>query len=144
MRSKKLITLPRKIERREKRREAKALIAAKLENNIEIEIMDRIKQGVYGDKYKLKADVFEKALVDEEVEEDNTVEVEEEVKIDDKYVAADELSDIEDMFNESSDSDLGEDWTTDEDDEVDMHKKKKQKITIEYEKPKKLTTSITH
>lgn len=71
MRSKKLITLPRKMERREKAREKKALIAAKLESNIELEIMNRVKQGVYGERYKFKdQNVFEKALVGQEEEEE--------------------------------------------------------------------------
>lgn len=143
MRSKKLITLPRKMERREKAREKKALIAAKLENNIELEIMNRVKQGVYGKKYNFadKA-VFEKALtgeVEEEEEEDISqpstskgvkrkaiaIEVETEKKA--KKFSSKYVEDIEDLaasdFDEdemfASDNDGGDNFFATEDEHED-------------------------
>ena len=54
-------------EKRDARREVKALKAAKVESAIEAELLSRLKQGTYGDIYNFDQRVYEKVLQAAEV-----------------------------------------------------------------------------
>ncbi|KAL1880216.1 hypothetical protein VTK73DRAFT_6044 [Phialemonium thermophilum] len=138
-----------KIRRREEARERKAEAAAKLERTIERELIERLRQGAYGDQpLNVSEAIWKKVLnameregegvrdkdMDKGIEEEEEEELEEEEEdgaveyVSDFDESDEELADIEDWLGSEDDEDDNEEEDDeDEDDSDDAAAKKKSK-----------------
>ena len=100
----KIVQAPtRKVAQREARREQKALVAAKITQKVEQELVDRLAKGTYGDMYNFAESTYTKALEQKETEE---VETEEESEEEDSMVQYVEDMDSEEDMEEDDIEDM--------------------------------------
>ena len=123
----KLQGIMKKVDRREQKREVKALKAARIEKVVERELVERLKAGTYGDIYNFPENAYNKALgmtEDEDVEggeREEQEEMEEEMEEEeiDGYVEDEdyEEDDLEDYWGGEGGSDDDEEEDDEDDDE---------------------------
>ena len=108
----KLMTMPARTEKRLKRREAKAEVAARLDRAIEGELLKRLKSGTYGDIYNFPLKQYEAVLDQQELAAEAEAEQEEEVEY--------EMGDDDDEDEEEDDDDEEEEVEYVDDADVDI------------------------
>ncbi|KAI3384456.1 hypothetical protein SNEBB_001291 [Seison nebaliae] len=147
----KVIPLNKKITRREERREVKALAAANITKSIESELIQRLKEGTYGEIYNFSQMAFDNALKEVEIVDDDATEDVNKEKISQSYFEDDHEDDEDDSDEEElyrgfvedlseSDCDDIEDTemttttTTTDDDGKNKKKKGRSRKSIEIER----------
>lgn len=157
----KIVQAPtRKVAQREARREQKALVAAKITQKVEQELVDRLAKGTYGDLYNFRETAYNKALEQREGEDEEEEETEneseeeesitefvEDLESEDEEEMEEDIEDFEYMgdgkWGKSMDESNHSDEEDDDDDESNHGSKQKRRkkkpprkgsrVEIEYE-----------
>ena len=126
----KLVRVHRKVEQREDKRERKAEKAARLENTIEAELLERLQSGVYGDVYNFNAKLFDETLASSGIDQEEPVIEEEE------YDSDVSVEFVEGDFESDDDvEELGDDLKRRQRDEDETKKKRKKRRKSDSRKP---------
>ncbi|CAL8068964.1 unnamed protein product [Calicophoron daubneyi] len=132
IRQKKLEPINRKVERRELRREEKALRIAKVERSVENELLERLRAATSSKEiYNIDQSAFEKALATEEIEEELSDESEGEEEINEEIVYTSDSEVEEEDIEDLADIEEEEEQVADL---VLAGPSKRRKVTVEYEK----------
>jgi len=115
-----VVGINRKIEQREERRERKALVAARIETNVQKELLERLARGTYGDMYDFNTsrerEGKKKTLLGREAEEEQELEggAEEETEMESDDL--DEMEDVVEYVEDLLDSEEEEEEEEEEED----------------------------
>lgn len=118
----KVVGINRKLDQREERREKKALVAAKIENSIQKELLERLAKGTYGDIYNFPEVPYQKALEEvenEEMEEESEIEESESEEEEGVVEYVEDLEDEESLDEEMEDIEYYSEDESGDDDESD-------------------------
>jgi len=124
---KKIVTIHKKVEKREKIREDKALKIAQLEKKIKSELLERLKKGVYPqDEIVNMGHEFNAVLEEEGVSDEDEDEEEEEGSQQDlEFVEGSDIEDLEQEFDEDEILEEDEEEQDEESDDEEVSSKKR-------------------